>query len=494
MQEAQGLTLRDILNVIYKRIFILKIVVVLLPIGVFIGCLLATPVYQVDAKIIVTAKKDESSLLQGTTQGTSRIVNLNIDEIDLNSEMEILKSPDLWSKTVEALGPNFFKSQPTGIFGKIKSAISTEITNFFQSPKEPENGESREQVKYRALASSLMSRFDVTPVPRSKILDLSFKDSDPNKVQKILSTLLTVYIPFHSQVYSIPGVQSFFAEQLAASKAKYDLLRDKMVNFKKKWELSVPERQETDLISTLKLIEDSLIDVNSGLRQYSKIVTLLNKGDFPTGQLAPGGQRGGESTLINVLAVQVVQAAQKQGQVGEIFASNSRDYRAAADQYNETLVKFKTVVASESSILEIKKASLEESRKTVLAQMKNLSEKSEKLRAIQLEVSVAREQYLQFVGKEQAARLESTEGRQKLVDVKVLGEPYPPKKPIFPKTGLYVILAFLFSFPLGIGIIFVATFLDHSFDDPSRLEAATGYRVLASFGKVKKDEPPGDSK
>ncbi|MGC8603886.1 MAG: GumC family protein [Desulfomonilaceae bacterium] len=494
MKEAQGLTLRDLVNVIYKRIFILKLVVVLVPIGVFIGCLLATPVYQVGAKIIVTGKKDESSLLVGPSPGASRIVNLNIDEMDLNSEMEILKSPDLWTKTVEKLGPVFFESQANGITARIRGAISRTVGSLFRSVKGAENRENQDLARERIIAYRLISKFDVTPVARSKVLDLSFKDSDPEKVQKILSTLLTVYLPFHSKVYSLPGVQGFFSEQLEAAKAKFELVRDNMVKFKKESNLSIPERQETEAISTLKLIEDSLIDVDSGLKQYNKMLKLLAKGELPTGQLVPGAQRSGESTLINVLAVQMIQASQKQSQIGEIFAVGSRDYIAAADQYQEMVLKFKSALSSEASILRIKKASLEQSRNKVIEQMKTLSEKGERLRAMQLDVSVAREQYLQLVGKEQAARMEATEGRQKLVDIKILGSPSIPKNPVFPKTSLYVILAFLFSFPLGIGIIFVATFLDHSFDDPSRLEAATGFRVLASFGKVKKEEPSGDSK
>jgi uncharacterized protein involved in exopolysaccharide biosynthesis len=52
MKQVQGLTLRDFLNIIYKRIFLLKLVVVFATIGVFINCLFATPVYVVDAKII----------------------------------------------------------------------------------------------------------------------------------------------------------------------------------------------------------------------------------------------------------------------------------------------------------------------------------------------------------------------------------------------------------------------------------------------------------
>lgn len=494
MQEYKGLTVRDILNIIYKRILILKLVVILVPIGVLIACLMATPVYQVGAKLIVTAKKDEASLLSPSGPGPSRVLNLNVDEIDLNSEMEILRSPDLWTRTVKALGPNFFKDSSGGIINKALWLVSSEIGGLIESAQEPKKdenkGENEEDLRNRAIASGLMSRFDVTPVPRSKVLDVTFKDSNPDRVQKILSTLLEVYIPFHSQVYSIPGVQVFFSEQLAASREKYELARQILVAFKKQTNMSIPERQETDAIATLKTIDDALIDIKFNLKQYAEMQAVLTEGNMPTGQLTPGLQRGGENTVMNVLAIQLVQAGQKQLQLGELFTKNSRDYIVGEEQYKDVYARFKSALTSEVSLLEVKKASLEESRDRVIAQMQTMLGQSEEIRALQLDLSVAREQYLQFVGKDQSARLEQMESRQKLVDVKILGQPYPPKSPIFPKTGQYVFLAFLFSFPLGIGIIFVATFLDHSFDDPSRLEAATGYKVLASFGKMKKEEPP----
>ena len=493
MQEPKGLTVRDLLNVIYKRILILKLVVILVPIAVLLACLVAKPVYQVGAKLIVTAKRDEASLLAPSGPGPSRILNLNVDEIDLNSEMEILRSPDLWTKTVKALGLNFFKNEKGSIANLIGS-VSGEIRGLLGPTKELSKDENTEAARDRAVATRLMTNFEVTPVAKSKVLNLSFKDSNPERVQKILSTLLKVYIPFHSQVYSMPGVQGFFTEQLTAAKEKFDLLRQKNTEFRKKWNLSVPERQETELITTLKMLEDAITDVNSNLNQFQKMLILLKQGNMPTGQLAPSAQRGNESTVINVLAVQLLQAGQKQLQVGEAFTANSRDYRAAQDQFNQINSKFVSALASESSVLDVKRASLEEGKKRVLSQMQTLLQKGEELRTMQLELSVAREQYLQFVSKEQAARMEGTESRQKLVDVKILGQPFIPRNPIFPKTGLYVLLAFVFSFPLGIGIIFVATFLDHSFDDPSRLEDATGYKVLATFGKIKDEQSPDEKK
>jgi uncharacterized protein involved in exopolysaccharide biosynthesis len=491
MREDQGLTVRDILNVIYKRILILKLVVILVPLGVLIACLVASPVYQVGAKVIVTAKKDEAAILAPTGPGPSRVLNLNVDEIDQNSEMEILKSPDLWTKTVRELGPDFFKRETGGIIRKIFGELK-DLTGLFESGKEPKKEENFELSWERAIATSLMRNFEVIPVPRSKVLDLTFKDSDPDRVQKILSKLLDVYIPYHTQVYSVPGALVFFSEQLVVAKAKFDLARKTLTEFRKKWNLSVTERQEIELTTSLKMIEDATIEINSNLDQYQKMLALLDKGNMPTGQLAPGTQRNLENTMINVMGVQLLQAGQKRLQVSEIFAPASRDYRIAEEQFIDVYSKFKSAMASESSILEIKKASLQESQKRILEQMQVMIQRGEELKALQLDLAVARERYLQFLAKEQEAALEGTERRKELVDVKILGRPWVPSTPISPKTGLYVLLSFIFSFPLGIGIIFLASFLDHSFDDPSRLEAATGYKVLATFGKIKGEEsPPG---
>jgi uncharacterized protein involved in exopolysaccharide biosynthesis len=490
MTEDKGLTVRDILNIIYKKILILKLVVILIPLGVLFACLVVTPVYQVAAKVIITAKKDEGGLLAASGPGAQRIINMNVDEIDQNSEMEILKSPDVWIKTVKALGPDFFKGKASGTIGRFFRELGV-LSESLEESKQEDNSESS---KERTIAKSLMAGFEVTPVTKSKVLDLTLKDSDPNKVQKILSKLLTVYLQYHSQVYSVPGAQEFFSVQLAAAKEKYDLARKVLIEHKKKWNLAAPDRQENELVLTLKMLEDAMIQTGGNMRQYEEMLTLLKNRQIITGQLAASPQRGNESTVTNVIGVQLIQAEQKLKQVGQIYTTNSRDYRESDALVNDLYSQFKSAVSTEVSVASIKTAALEQAKKRVTDQMHTLVQTGEQLRALQLDLSVAREQYLQFLAKEQAARLEGSEGRQKLVDVKVLGQPWTPKTPIFPKTGLYVLLAFIFSFPLGIGIIFMATYLDHSFDDPASLEAATGYKVLASFGTVKGEKPPGEVK
>ena len=485
MTEEKGLTVRDILNIIYKRILILKLAVILIPLGVLLACLIANPVYQVGTQVIITAKQD-TSLLSSPGPGPQRNINLNVDEIDQNSEMEILKSSDVWLRTVKELGTDFFRSRDWSIVGNLFG----ELGGFFKSSQKPEQEDNSELSREKSIAKSLMSRLEVVPVPKSKILEVTLKDSDPDRVQKVLSKALDVYLQYHSQVYYLEGAQEFFSVQLAAAKEKYDLAREVLAQYKKQWNLALPERQETELVLTMKMLEDAMLETGNNLRQYQEMLTLLKNRQIITGQLSSGSQRGNESTVSNVIGVQLIQASQKLTQVGQIFTTNSRDYRESEALVTDLFSQFESALSSEAAVSLIKRTALEQAHMKIREQMRTLVEKGDALRALQLDLSVARERYLQFVAKDQAARLESSEDRKKLVDVRILGQPWVPKTPIFPKTGLYVFLAFVFSFPLGIGIIFVATYLDHSFDDPASLEAATGYKVLASFGTIKGEEPP----
>jgi uncharacterized protein involved in exopolysaccharide biosynthesis len=224
--------------------------------------------------------------------------------------------------------------------------------------------------------------------------------------------------------------------------------------------------------------------LNSNESQYDDILGSLKKGIVLTGQLASGAQRGNENTFISVIATQLLRAKQKQIQVAELFTPESRDYIAAEEMVKDLSKKFENTIIVEMTVLKAKRGSLEQSLKEKQEQLQQLEEKSEEARRLQLAVSIAKERYLQFVAKEEEARLASQEGRSKLVTVSVVGRPMMPIDPIFPMTSLFVLAAFVLSFPVGIAAIFLANFFDSTFDNPREVEQATGFTALATIGKL----------
>ena len=470
----------------YRRIFLLKITVVILPIAVLFACYVVDPVYETSGKILVTAKKENSALLQAPRdQGATSILNLNVDETDLNSEMALLTSPDLWIKTVNHVGLDSFKRKEPNLFAEKLGAFKKTVKDFLGiQPRGPKEAASRESAQAQEIAKRLLRDFKVVPALKSKVIDMTFRYSDPVMAKKILDTLLEQYIPYHLDAYGLPGAQGFFAGQGDFYKEKYDAADKELADFKNKWGIVYAERQKTELIATIKQIEDALVELNSNESQYHDILGSLKKGIVLTGQLASGAQRGNENTFISVIATQLLRAKQKQIQVAELFTPESRDYIAAEEMVKDLSKKFENTIIVEMTVLKAKRGSLEQSLKEKQEQLQQLEEKSEEARRLQLAVSIAKERYLQFVAKEEEARLASQEGRNKLVTVSIVGRPMMPSDPIFPMTSLFVLAAFVLSFPVGIAAIFLANFFDSTFDNPREVEQATGFTALATIGKL----------
>jgi uncharacterized protein involved in exopolysaccharide biosynthesis len=485
MPQESILTLRDILNVVFRRIIWLKVIVPLLTLSVLVACLIAKPSFETTAKVMITAKKETPSLLVSSGgAGPSKVINLNVDEADINSEMEILNSIDLWTKTVKAIGLESLAGKTKGWTQTTTENLTNLFGNLFSSNKAVDPEKEQDNLNLR-FAQGLLANFKVTPAPRSRVIDLSLKFDDPEMVQRILSKLLELYVPYHLQVYSMPGAQAFFTEQVDQWKNQYVQADRDLIEFRRRWNIALPERQKSELIAQVKQLEDLLTESYANLSQYETMLTLYKQGSMTSGQLTPSSQRGNENTVMNVIAVQLLQAEQKRLQNSEIFTVGSRDYQASMEQMMEISKKFQDTLNSEVALLNAKKTTLEEALSTKREQLLELLVKSEEARSKQLDVTVAKEQYLQYLAKEEAAKVDNLESREKLVDVKVIGWPIVPNKPVFPKTGLFVLGGFFFSIFLGLGMIFLANFFDFTFDSPKELESATGHRVLATFGKLK---------
>jgi uncharacterized protein involved in exopolysaccharide biosynthesis len=489
MREDKGLSLRDALNIIYRRINILRLTVVLLPLSVLAVCLLINPIYESTAQVVVRAKNETSTLLQTPReQGAQMSVSLNVDETDLNSEIEILRSPDLWVLVVNKIGVAALKPEEESWL----SRLTTALDNLTSTGKTPQSGSTAEAPpEVRELARQLSKNCKVVMAPKSKVLDLSFKYPDPVMVRKILATLLELYIPYHSEVYALPGAEQFFFGQSDLYKEKYAQAEQEVIEFKKKWGISLAERQKQELITQVKQIEDSLVEVNANLSQYQSILASLRKGLFSSGQLTPTSQRGSENTFLNVVATQLLRAEQRQWQVKQAFLTNTRDYQDAEQMVKDLSTRFAEAVQGETDLIQAKKESLNQSLTEKRAQLELLEEKSEEARRLQIAATVAKDRYLQYAAKEEEARIDSLKGVQKLQTVAVVGKPFTRPDPVFPKTGLFVVGAFFMSIPLGLGLILFASIFDHRLYTPREVEAATGLPVLASFGRIGKGRGKG---
>ena len=95
--------MRDFYNVLFRQkkkiiVFFLSVMVV-----VTLGVFLAPRVYQTEAELLVRLGRENATV--GPTVATGKVINISADqENQINSEVDILKSREMASQVVDALG------------------------------------------------------------------------------------------------------------------------------------------------------------------------------------------------------------------------------------------------------------------------------------------------------------------------------------------------------------------------------------------------------
>lgn len=479
MRQETGLSLRDTLNALFRRIYILVILVVLLPVGTLLGTYWVTPAYESAAKVLIIGKEQGSNVIKVPQPGFSSVVNLNVEESDLNSEMELLLSLDLWTQTVNKLGVQYFQQaeQWSPLTPLLDAAAMVKDVLGLSEPTAAKG----EKVQETAIA--MRKRAKVEPVPKSRVLDVSFRYSDPVKTQQVLATLLDIYVPYRSKVYSVGGAVGFFGQEVRTHRAAYDKALDDLMAFKKQWEISIPEKQIEEQIGLIRQIDDSVIKLDADIKQYENMISELDRNVIPTGQLASF-----QNPVISVIAAQLLRANERNLQVRQNFGEGTRDFEESQALVKGLSTKFGDALRGELSNLAVKREVLESSRKERVARLALIEEKSQELTKLELAAAVAKERYLRYMGKAEDVRIDELldQGAQ-VRNVRIVSQPYLPVQPVFPRRALMVIAAFIVAFPLGIGLIMVANLFDRTFSTPQEVEAATGFEVLASLKRLPTD-------
>ncbi len=134
--EFTRASLRDILNIIFKRkyqiLLFFFVTFAMVVIGT-LGILLYRPVYEANAQILV--KMGRESIYNPATGGTSPVLSISYED-QINSEIEILRSRYLSSEVVAFLGPsNIYPDD--GFFSSLLSWLQKKIPPWFQNKKTP---------------------------------------------------------------------------------------------------------------------------------------------------------------------------------------------------------------------------------------------------------------------------------------------------------------------------------------------------------------------
>lgn len=200
-------------------------------VGVFLGAVLGTFLlpskYQATTKILVKHERMDPPISADSSGSTPQFSEA-VTDVEVNSEVELIKSPDLLGKVATASG---LQNKRHPIWSAIRS-------NLWSRDDDP-------QKVLAATVRKLRSDLTVEAVPKTNIISITYDSANPQQSAQLLNTLVDLYMEKHLAVHQAAGTYDFFHEQAQHYEHGLSEAESRLVGFRKVQGVVAPGQEKT---------------------------------------------------------------------------------------------------------------------------------------------------------------------------------------------------------------------------------------------------------
>lgn len=360
----------------------------------FIGALvfvqLAKPRYEAQSRVMLDIVKPDPV--------TGQVISSPFVRAYTKTQIELVKDYQVAGRVVDNLG----------------WATDPGVQNWFK------NNQKDNKVDFRSWASKeIVEGTEARLIEGSNILEITYGSASPTRAREVTEALRKAYVDLALQSRQEAAKRNAEWYETQAEKAKGLLLRSE--------EAKANFERETGIV-----LQDGLIDLES-----ARLAALASQGATPVIAPAAQGSSPSESSLA-LLEAELSQASKALGPNHPQLLEMRRRRELLAAQVARERSAGGAASAAAASAARANSGMLEAQKAKVMAQR----EQVERLRLMQAEVNLRRDQYNQAATR--AAQLRQ-EAEVAVTGVTPLGAAVTPQEPVFPNKGLILGVAL----PLG---------------------------------------------
>lgn len=481
MPDEDNFDLRQILAVARRRFFIIAGVAIAVSAGVASKVLKQVPKYDGKFQLLVGPVSGEDKV-DKLTKSLSKDVSDQIQGPDYETQMQVLWSSQVMSPIVKNI-----------------------------------------QTKYPDINyDTLRSQLTISRLKDTKILEVHYQDSDPDKIKFVLDQVANGYIKYSEteQRTAVKQGLVFVDGQAQKLQKQVNDLQQQLQELRQRYNITDPETQGQLLTSSLSDITKQRQQAESQLRETEQLYTELQNQLRQIGvepQQALPASALSEATRYQQLLNKLSEIQSKIATESARFTEDSPNIRALRDQEQrlrplvdqEALKVLGTAasgipsnaesLASPSSVrLELTKKMAEAAdQRQVLAQRTKAIFQAQNQLALQLQnwpiiarqytdlqqnLKVATESLSRFLAVRETLQIEDA---QKTGSWQQLSQVKKPEAPISPNVPRGLILGAVAGLLAGAGAAFLAEKLDKVFHSADELKDSTGLPVLGTIPHTK---------
>jgi uncharacterized protein involved in exopolysaccharide biosynthesis len=419
-------------------------------VGICLYSLTREPIFESYAKILLLPKtNDEMVVSAGQGQ---RIYDVQpVDANDINTEIEIIQSKEVMNRT------------------------KAYFEEYFVDHK----------------SDALIHGISVDPISNSNMISVSLQSGNQDMVAEVLNKMLEIYLAYHNILFSPEESEEFYNSQKELHGRKLEEAKKKLEEFHQYNQVSNLTGQIDANISLSSQLTNVLQNLEIQIAELDAKITMLKQGvKFEDGEFVLSSEMR-NIPVIAELARGLVPLLIKRTEISKTFTKESREYKMIDDQIAMLRDEIRKESFGVRNTNELELAGLKTRRNALLDQIEalklknlDLQMKQQKVSALELDLDIAKKNYLLYGTKTEDSRLYSMRNKTNISNVVISERAVRPEKMKSPKP----LLAFWVSMFLGIIVAFLLPFVLETVDNKikvaSDIEAAFSIPVIGSYREI----------
>lgn len=446
------------------------------------GVFLLPPTYRAAGKLLVTTNRAEISTSPARTTALQRTTQ--VSDVEMASQLEILRSTDLVEAVLDQLGPPLDPAAAVpSVAERILRAPATLLRLTYRRLHGLDDLPAAGP-RYWDVRETLL-RLETENLGSSSVVEVAFSDHDPVRARDFVNHLMDAYVERHAELQRIQEAEDFFTRQsellrgkLSASEAELRGARERA---------GVLAGHQAEIHTRLNEFSAELVRVRVARAEQEKRVQFLE------GLRAHGGR--GAIASPGLLELEAQRAAlvgryRPDSQRMQALDAQIARLRAALAGYDVVAPDPATgaadpgvnLIAARATLAALrgKEDALEREKATYQSQAEFLDAQSFDLTRLERQVNLDEEAYLSYVRTAEESRLSNALEQSKLLRLRVIEQAQVPLQAASPNKVRVLAFALVGGLVLAVGLALLRDQLDPHVKTAGEVARATGLEVLAA--------------
>lgn len=475
-KDKEEVHLRDYLNVILKRKWIVLVFLSCVVVITIILSFMMTSLYK--STVVVRIDKESPNVL--SFQGV-QIASPGADYYQ--TQYEIFKSRNLAEKVIRNLSLDKNKD-----FMPVESTLSKTKTILFDNTAGillnffyyivPKNSEKKQPVTNTPsmkveipdyLINLLISQLEVTPVKNSQLVKVSFISHNPELSMNVTNAVAQTFIAFdlESRIDASKEAKGFLEGQIEILKKKVEESEQKLNEFASKNEIIYNKDRENLLTQKLSDISSALNGITTERLQKEALYREVNQSGannpvILNNPLIQGLKRefsSLEAEYYNLIKIYTPEYPKMKSLKSQMDALQSRISQETSKIINSVESDYNASLKKEENLTK----AFNTQKKKVLS----FQDTAAQFEVLKREVDVNKGLYNNLL---QRLNEVGVSVSNKATNIQILDKATFPKLPFKPNMFFNILLSIIFGFAGGIGLAFLAEYFDNSIKDTHDIE------------------------